>query len=385
MVTAPSPLSSSVVASVPVSGSSVSWMLDRSDEQLRPVADDLSGMQTRPSTQSLASSQAPPAATRLAELLHALSTARAVKQAPSAADTQTTRAAAREGRGKRMGPEGSGLTRRREAFAMRMQPLYDLRAMAESKESSVLFSLKELMNLEEDRVKQEADAKTRAAQAEVQARLDAERRVRDEEEARLRAADDARRAEEQRQREEAARHEAIRVAEVERARLDAENRARLEAMRHQQEHEQRVAAISQQSGKKQATLIAAGIGAVLFIALVGGGLFIKKQNDESAAQAAAAEAQRQDLQNQIDAAKAEADKQAAAVKAATSALSSAKDDAARAQAQHDLDIAMQKQNAANAAINRVRAGGAVKAGGGTTPAAGPCTCSKMDPLCGCIQ
>ncbi len=267
---------------------------------------------------------------------------------------------------------------------MRMQPLYDLRAMAESKESSVLFSLKELMNLEEDRVKQEADAKTRAAQAEVQARLDAERRVREEEEARMRAADDARRAEELRQREEAARHEAIRVAEVERARLDAENRARLEAMRHQQEHEQRVAAISQQSGKKQATLIAAGIGAVLFLALVGGGLFIKKQNDANEAQAAAAEAQRQDLQNQIDAAKAEADKQAAAVKSATAALSSAKDDAARAQAQHDLDIAMQKQNAANAAINRVRAGGGGKASTGSSPAA-PCTCSKMDPLCGCIQ
>ena len=37
--------------------------------------------------------------------------------------------------------------------------------MAEQKESSVLFSLKELMNLEEDRIRQEEDTKRKAEEA----------------------------------------------------------------------------------------------------------------------------------------------------------------------------------------------------------------------------
>jgi hypothetical protein len=114
--------------------------------------------------------------------------------------------------------------------------------------------------------------------------------------------------------------------------------------------------------------------------LVGSGLFLKKQSDANEAHAAAAEAQRQDLQNQIDVARAEADKQAAAVKSAAAALSSAKDDAARAQAQHDLDIAMQKQGAASAAIRSVSAG----TGRGKAAVSPACTCSRGDPLCGCI-
>ena len=59
--------------------------------------------------------------------------------------------------------------------------------MSEQKESSVLFSLKELMNLEEDRIRsEEADRAAQAAAAE-QARLEAERTAREAEEARIRA------------------------------------------------------------------------------------------------------------------------------------------------------------------------------------------------------
>ena len=42
--------------------------------------------------------------------------------------------------------------------------------MAEQKESSVLFSLKELMSLEEDRIRQEEDEKRRKAEAELSAK-----------------------------------------------------------------------------------------------------------------------------------------------------------------------------------------------------------------------
>ena len=46
--------------------------------------------------------------------------------------------------------------------------------MAEQKESSVLFSLKELMNLEENRIKEEEQEKDRRARA------DAERKARED-------------------------------------------------------------------------------------------------------------------------------------------------------------------------------------------------------------
>src|SRR5215467_7664113 len=100
--------------------------------------------------------------------------------------------------------------------------------MSEQKESSVLFSLKELMNLEEDRIKNEEAEKAAASAAAEKARADAGLVAREAEEARIRAEEERRRMEEARAREEAARLEAIRHAEVEKARVDAENRARLE-------------------------------------------------------------------------------------------------------------------------------------------------------------
>lgn len=66
--------------------------------------------------------------------------------------------------------------------------------MAEQKESSVLFSLKELMSLEEDRIRQEDNDKKRKEEAEMQARLDAERRARDAESAAAVSEDAARQA-----------------------------------------------------------------------------------------------------------------------------------------------------------------------------------------------
>ena len=107
--------------------------------------------------------------------------------------------------------------------------------MAEQKESSVLFSLKELMNLEENRIKEEEAEKAARARAEAErkAREDAERRA--AEERRLREEEEARRGEEQRKREELARVEAIRLGErLYRIRtttaLDFEKRAHMRAV-----------------------------------------------------------------------------------------------------------------------------------------------------------
>jgi colicin import membrane protein len=177
--------------------------------------------------------------------------------------------------------------------------------MGQHQDSSVLFSLQELMHLEEDRVKEE--------QQRVAARLAAEERVRQEEEARRRAeeharmaAEDARRrAEEQRAREEAARLEAIRVAELERARLEAENAARLQALRAQQEHEQKVAELGRDSSKRKLTWLAVGSSVVLVAALVGGGIAIKSQMDRAAAlqqTIASIQGEQEDLQKKLAAA-----------------------------------------------------------------------------------
>jgi hypothetical protein len=112
--------------------------------------------------------------------------------------------------------------------------------MAERRENSVLFSLRELRNIEEDRVKQEEDAEKARIEAERRAREEEIRRAKEAEEAKRRAEEDAIR----REREERERHERegqLRLQESERraqidaaakleqARIEAEARARMEA------------------------------------------------------------------------------------------------------------------------------------------------------------
>lgn len=152
--------------------------------------------------------------------------------------------------------------------------------MAEQKESSVLFSLKELMNLEENRIKEEEEEKERRARAEAErrAREDAEKRA--AEEARLRAEEESRRAEEQRKREEAMRLEAIRMGEIEKAKAEAEHQARLQQLAAQQAHEQQLAALHSDQGKKRLKLIVGVVSAVLVIGIGVGVTFAMKSAEE---------------------------------------------------------------------------------------------------------
>ena len=115
--------------------------------------------------------------------------------------------------------------------------------MAEQKESSVLFSLNELMGLEEERIKEEEAAKAAQAEAERKAREAEELRLRQEEQRKLDEEEAKRRAAEMAVKEEEARLEAIRQAEIEKAKAEAENEARLLAMKEQQRHEAQLAAL----------------------------------------------------------------------------------------------------------------------------------------------
>jgi colicin import membrane protein len=250
--------------------------------------------------------------------------------------------------------------------------------MSEQKESSVLFSLKELMNLEEDRIKQEETVRQRQEQAEVQAKLDADRRAREEEQARLQADEDRRRSEEQRTREEAARVAAIHQAEIEKARLAAESASRIEQLRHVQEHEIQIKALSQDKHKKRLTLIAGSAGALLLIALVGGGLFFKSQSDQQAVEKARNSAELAEQQAKIDKLMQDLKDEQDRMSQAELAVNNAKDDAARADAQRKLAEAKNQAAATKQQITNVQQHS------GPAPAKKPCNCPPGDPLCSCI-
>lgn len=144
--------------------------------------------------------------------------------------------------------------------------------MSDEDENLVLSSLNELMTLEDDRIKSEADDRRRDAESAMKRKLETEQRARDDEAARIRAEEERRRADQQRAAEEAARFDALKAGEVEKARAEAEQRARIEEIARQQDHERQLAALHQDEGKKK--MRNGLIGGVFFIVLACIGLFV---------------------------------------------------------------------------------------------------------------
>ena len=254
--------------------------------------------------------------------------------------------------------------------------------MAEQqKESSVLFSLKELMGIEEERIKEEEADRAARAKSEREAREAEERRRRDEEERRVREEEERRRTEEQRKREESTRLDAIRHAELEKAKAEAEHKARLESMTAQQAHEAQLASITHDQSKKKLQM---AVGIVAFLLIAGGtvlGLALKKSSDEATAKAQALEAERRAFAEEK--ARLERQMQEAEGKetALRSQLSNAKDEADRARIEKELRQAQQRTAAARQNVGRAR-----PAGGGDKPATAKpaCNCTPGDPLCSCL-
>lgn len=255
--------------------------------------------------------------------------------------------------------------------------------MAEQKESSVLFSLKELMNLEEDRIKAEEAEKQSRARAEADARAAAERAAREAEERRIREEEERRRAEEQRRQEEAARLEAIRHAEIEKARAEAEHKARLEAMAAQQAHEAQLAALHQDEGKKKLKIVVGVVSGLLLVGLVGGGLAYSSAQEENRKKVEAERIAAQQVQEELKALKRQHEEASARAADLEAKLSSAKDDAEKAKLRAELEDAKKDVDRAGRAATR-RAGGS--SGGSRAPSGGakPCSCPPGDPLCSCL-
>jgi colicin import membrane protein len=257
--------------------------------------------------------------------------------------------------------------------------------MAEQKESSVLFSLKELMNLEEDRIRQEDSARKAKQEAELQARLDGEKRQREQEEARIRGEEDRRRAEEQRTREDQARVEAIHRAEVEKARLDAENAARIEALRHQQEHERHLQAMKQDKHKRNLLIAAVGAALLLVIGGVSAVVVIKGQNDRAAAVAAESARQLAEQQAKTEALQKQFDDQNKNIDGLTTQLASATDAVQAAALKQQIEDARKRAAETRKAIQNSSAPAANRGGGDKPKPRTACTCQSGDPLCSCIN
>lgn len=211
-------------------------------------------------------------------------------------------------------------------------------AQPEKRENSVLFSLRELRQIEENRVQEEEQAVRSAEEARVRAREDAERKRREEEEAKARAEHDARVQLEQ-AREAAEREARMRVESAEAAER-ARQQAALEQSRLQQEMELRRAEVA----KKRPTwmLVVTGLALIAAVALVFFAINRMKESEQAVSARAVAE------QKQLEAEKiaAEAAERVAAVERDLAEIGKAQKDAesmlARAQTQADRDAANSK-------------------------------------------
>ncbi|HTM45548.1 MAG TPA: hypothetical protein VL137_11370 [Polyangiaceae bacterium] len=251
--------------------------------------------------------------------------------------------------------------------------------MSDQKESSVLFSLKELMNIEEDRIKQEQADLDAKARAEREAKEAADRTAREAEERRIREEEERRRQEESRRREEQMRLEGIQQGEIEKARAEAEQRARMEAMAAQQRHEQQLASITQASGNRKLKVAVSVIGSVAVIGGIVFGVAYTQSKAASEKEKAVLAAQNAKLQEDLDRAVKQAEENELRLR---DQLKNMQDGAEKKALELKLQEAQRATEAAQTA--KRRGGGASAPAGESKPAAAkPCNCAPGDPLCSC--
>jgi len=228
--------------------------------------------------------------------------------------------------------------------------------MLDSRDNSVLKSLKELRKQEEDRVKKE--------RAEAEARADAERRSKEETERKAKeAAERAKREEEERlrrteeEKEAREREERIRIEESER-------RARIEAETKIQQERMRLEAQVKTAVQAKKTPVGAIIGIVAVVLLIAGGIIFKIKGDHEK-QLAAKQAEQEKVIELEKARRAEQEKKFEMMEAMLKKqIAEAKSDAERLAIQKQLDDAHRSHAAS---------------GGGKAPAA---TKDKKDSTSG---
>lgn len=220
-------------------------------------------------------------------------------------------------------------------------------AQPEKRENSVLFSLRELRQIEENRVQEEEQAQRSAEEARRMAVEEAERKRREAEEAKARAERDAL-LEIERARENAEREARMRVEAAE-AQERARQQAALEQQRLQQEMELRRAEVAK---KRPTWMVAVTIAAV--VAAIGLVVFAVIKMNQSEEDTKKAEIARREADAAIQAAKEAQEKvdqleKSAAdmitqINGAIAAVSAAQTDADRSAAANKL-AALQRQQA----------------------------------------
>lgn len=131
------------------------------------------------------------------------------------------------------------------------------------REESVQFSLKELLELEDQRLAEQARERDAREVAAARERAEAERRRREEAEAHARAEEEARERQRRTELEELARREAMQKGIVEQARLEVEVRARAEERERERRHEieiERLRSTAKKGGSLGALIGASAIG-----------------------------------------------------------------------------------------------------------------------------
>lgn len=150
-------------------------------------------------------------------------------------------------------------------------------AQSDKRENSVLFSLRELRQIEETRVREEAHAVRSAEEARIQQQQDAERRVREAEEAKIRAERDHQRSMEE-ARVAAEREGRLRVEAAEAAERQRQHAA-LEQQRLAGEMELRRAEVA----KQRPTWMLVVTGVALLGIVVAGFVVVQKISERNAA------------------------------------------------------------------------------------------------------
>jgi hypothetical protein len=238
-------------------------------------------------------------------------------------------------------------------------------------ETSALFSIKELMRLEETRIEEEREQRRRQSEAAERARQEAEREARERELARLRLEEERRREQEMRAREETARLEAVRAAEVERIHVEAVERAKGAALAAQRAHEQNLAAIGAGEATRRLRKMA-WLGAASLVVLVAGGAAvyfgkIQPSSDERARGLEAIIAERRSETERMHKALEEQNHQLVELQN-------------QLQDRHDVPAPPPPEPKPPVTKGNVRGGKGVK----PPPPPPPCTCDRHDPLCGCF-
>jgi hypothetical protein len=134
------------------------------------------------------------------------------------------------------------------------------------RDESVTFSLRELQDLEEERITREKrDAREREIAA-AQAKEDDARREAETLLAKERAQAAAQEEQRRRDNEELARREAMQKAIVEQARLEVDAKTRAQERERERQHELELARLrAQQGATKPGAIIGAGLGSALFV------------------------------------------------------------------------------------------------------------------------